>query len=263
MKLEVKNVCFSVGEKRLLNDISFSIREGEFVGLVGPNGCGKSTLLKNIYRSYRADSGTVLIDGEDVYRMKPAESAKRISVMVQENAVEFDMTVLDMVLIGRYAHKRMFEGTTRKELDMVDHVLSQVGMKEYKDRDYRTLSGGEKQRVLIARALIQDAGMIILDEPTNHLDIGYQYQIMQILKRQNITVLSAIHDMNIAAFYCDRIVMLKHGEVIQIGTPEEVLTGERIHDVFGIRCTVSKNEHTGHLQIVYEPAPDENVWDQT
>ena len=212
--------------KLIVDGVSLGIREGDFVGLVGPNGCGKSTLLKNIYKVYKPDAGAVFIDGKSTADMSSRETAREMSVMQQENNVEFDMTVYDMVMLGRYAHQKMFGTDMVSEREKVLAGIREVGMEGFEERSFLSLSGGEKQRTLVARALVQQAKLIILDEPTNHLDIGYQYQIMNILKRQNLTVFSSIHDLNVAACYCDRILLMKKGRIVDAGTPEQVFVPE-------------------------------------
>lgn len=253
MKLSVRDLEHSINKKTILSDISLDIERGDFVGLVGPNGCGKSTLLKNIYRVLKPDRGAILIDGAALERMSSKEAARKMSVMGQENSVEFDITALDMVLLGRYAHKKAMGETSRTDMEIASEALMEVGMSGYEDRNFLSLSGGEKQRILIGRVLAQQAGFVILDEPTNHLDIGYQFQIMNILKRQDITVFSSIHDLNIAAIYCDKIIVMSRGEIVSHGTPDQVLTPTLIREIFGIRAQVSTNPETQKIQIYYVP----------
>jgi iron complex transport system ATP-binding protein len=256
MKLEVKDIVYSIDSKLIVNGVSLGIQEGEFVGLVGPNGCGKSTLLKSIYKVYKPDSGAAYIDGKNIAEMSSRETALEMSVMQQENNVEFDMTVYDMVMLGRYAHQHMFGGDDKKkERQIVLDGIEEVGLKGYEERSFLSLSGGEKQRTLVARALVQKADLIILDEPTNHLDIGYQYQIMNILKRQKLTVFSSIHDLNVASCYCDRIILLKKGKIVDVGTPEEVFVPQKIRQLFGIESVITLNEATGRPNIVFIPEP--------
>ena len=176
-----------------------------------------------------------------------------MSVMQQENNVEFDMTVYDMVMLGRYAHQKMFGTDKVSERETVLAGIREVGMEGFEERSFLSLSGGEKQRTLVARALVQQAKLIILDEPTNHLDIGYQYQIMNILKRQNLTVFSSIHDLNVAACYCDRILLMKKGRIVDAGTPEEVFVPEKIRSLFGIDASITVNKATGRPNIMFIP----------
>ncbi len=259
IKLQVENLNFSISGQQIISDISLEVNKGDFVGLVGPNGCGKSTLLKNIYRVYRPDSGIVYIDGTDIFQLSSRESAKRLSVMVQENNVEFDMDVLEMVMLGRFAHKKFLSNSSKDDHRIAEEALSAVGMEGYEERSFSSLSGGEKQRVLIARALAQQADFIILDEPTNHLDVGYQYQIMNILKEQNITVFSSIHDLNIAAYYCDKIIVMDHGAIVDCGTPETVFTPTMIERLFGVSAEISLNRTTGKIRIFFIPLQKERL----
>lgn len=252
-KLKVEHLDFSIDKTQILKAIDLNIQKGEFVGLVGPNGCGKSTLLKNIYRIYQPDHGKIYLGGQLVDQVNDKAFAKKMAVMVQENTVEFDLTVIDMVMLGRYAHKRLLQDSSEKDRAISEKYLEEVGLKGYEERSFLSLSGGEKQRVLLARALSQEAELIVLDEPTNHLDIKYQYQIMNILKRQDMTVFTSVHDLNIAALYCDRIVVLKKGKLVKIGTPEEVITPEMIRYLYGIDSEVHMSETTGRPQIQFLP----------
>ena len=259
MKLEVKDITYSIDQKLIVEGVSLGIKEGDFVGLIGPNGCGKSTLLKNIYRVYKPDSGTVYIDGREISEMTSREVAKEMSVMQQENNVEFDMTVYDMVMLGRFAHQNLWNNDKIQEKKIVEDAIKEVGMEGYEDRSFLSLSGGEKQRTLVARALVQQANLIILDEPTNHLDIGYQYQIMNILKAQDLTVFSSIHDMNIAACYCDKIIMMKSGHIVKVGTPEEVMVPAMIKELFGVDTKITENPVTGKPNVIFLPEIPEGI----
>ena len=254
MKLSIEKITYSINSKLIVDGVDLGVEEGSFVGLVGPNGCGKSTLLKNIYKVYTPDSGKVYIDGKDLSELSSRETALEMSVMQQENVVEFDMSVYDMVMLGRFAHQKMFGNDMAHERQIVADAIEEVGLSGYEQRSFLSLSGGEKQRTLVARALVQQAKLIILDEPTNHLDIGYQYQIMTILKNQGLTVFSSIHDLNIAACYCDKIVLMKAGKIVDIGTPWEVLVPEKIKNLFGVDSQITENEATGRPNIVFTPA---------
>ena len=254
MKLSIENITYSINSKLIVDGVDLGVEEGTFVGLVGPNGCGKSTLLKNIYKVYTPDSGKVYIDGKDLSELSSRETALEMSVMQQENVVEFDMSVYDMVMLGRFAHQKMFGTDMAHERQIVANAIEEVGLSGYEQRSFLSLSGGEKQRTLVARALVQQAKLIILDEPTNHLDIGYQYQIMTILKNQDLTVFSSIHDLNIASCYCDKIVLMKSGKIVDIGTPWEVLVPEKIKELFGVDAQITVNEITNRPNIVFAPA---------
>ncbi len=254
MRLKVENLTYSYGDKEAADNISLYVNEGEFVGLIGPNGSGKSTVLKNIYRGLKPDSGKIILDGENLLTMPYRKSALKMAVVGQENEVPFDFTVEEIVAMGRSPHKKLFDIDTPQDKYMVHHALEHLGMEKLAKRSYLRLSGGEKQRVLIARAIAQESDFFILDEPTNHLDISYQIQIFDFIKRLKVTVLSAIHDLNMAALYCDRLYVLKDGKVAFYGTPEEVLTSENIYDIYGVKSSVEKHPVTGKMSITFLPA---------
>lgn len=254
IRLQVEGLTFSYGEKEAAGNVSLQVNEGEFVGLIGPNGSGKSTVLRNIYRGLTPDSGKIILDGENLLTMSYKKTAQKMAVVGQENEVPFDFSVEDIVAMGRSPHKKWFDIDNAEDKKMVHHALEHVGMEKKAKRNYLHLSGGEKQRVIIARAIAQESDFFILDEPTNHLDISYQMQVFDFVKRLKVTVLSAIHDLNMAALYCDRIYVMKKGKIVLQGTPEEVLTSENIYEVFGVRSSVEKHPITGKMSITYLPA---------
>lgn len=251
MILEVKNLEYKAGDKKILNDVSLSIPKGKFVGIIGPNGAGKSTLLKNIYGIYEASSGDIFIEGKNIKSISRKERARKIAVLAQEDDHQFDFTIEQIVEMGRYPYKKLFEDYSQKDKKIAEEMLEKTGMKKYIGREFKSLSGGEKQRVLIARALAQETPILILDEPTNHLDIGYQLQILHLIKHLDITVVAALHDLNIAAIFCDYIFVMKDGKVIKEGTAEEIFTAEMLKTIFGIECYVGKNPINNKVQISY------------
>lgn len=254
MRLQVQDVTFSYPCGRALDHISLQVDRGEFVGLIGPNGSGKSTILKNIYRALRPDSGTIYLDGEALLSMPFRKTALKMAVVGQENEIPFDFSVEEIVSMGRNPHKALFEADNAEDRKIVRHALEHLGIERLAKRNYRHLSGGEKQRVLIARAIAQESDFLILDEPTNHLDISYQMQIFELIKRLNVTVLSAIHDLNMAALYCDRLYVLQEGRVVMQGPPEEVLTPKNIYQIFGVRSAVERHPATNKPAITFLPA---------
>lgn len=251
IKLKVNNLSFSIDKKEILKDISFEVKKGSFIGIIGPNGSGKSTLLKNIYRLYKPTSGEIFLDNKYLSNMKDKECAKEIAVLAQESSSQFDFTVEQIVKMGRYPYKSFFEDYSKEDLKMVNDMLTKVGLDDYSHRQFSNLSGGEKQRALIARALVQNTDFLILDEPTNHLDIGYQIQLMDLVKGLNITTLSAIHDMNLASMYCDYLIVMKEGRIITCGTVKEVMTESMLKEVFGVNTYVGINPINNKLQISF------------
>lgn len=251
VKVQVKNLGFRIDKKEILKNISFEVPKGSFVGIIGPNGSGKSTLLKNIYRLHKPSSGSITLDNKDLFKMKDKDCAKEIAVLAQESNSQFDFTVEQIVKMGRYPYKSIFEDYSKGDIQMVKDMLEKVGLNNYSDRSFSNLSGGEKQRTLIARALVQNTDFLILDEPTNHLDIGYQIQLMDLIKSLNITTLSAIHDMNIASMYCDYLIVMKDGEIKDFGKVEDVITPQMLKEIFGVNAYVGVNPINNKLQVSF------------
>lgn len=244
------NVIFN--KRHILEKLDFNLHDREFVGIIGPNGSGKSTFLKCVYRVLCPSSGTIRFDGKNLDELSYRESAQRLAVVAQHNFYNFDFSVLEIVLMGRAPNKGIFENTNDQDYTIAFNSLKTVGLEGFAERNFSTLSGGEQQRVILARALTQQTRCLVLDEPTNHLDIKYQLQIMDIVKSLNISVVAAIHDLNIAAMYCDRLVALKNGKIIGNGKPKNLLTEKFIYDVYGIKCKVIY-DGTEKMNIMYLP----------
>ena len=222
MKITTEDIQVGFHARQILKGISIESKDKELVGIIGPNGSGKSTLLKCIYRILKPDAGAVYLDGEELHSMSVKSSARKMAVVAQHNYYNFDFTVREVVLMGRAPHKKALERDNAKDYRIVEEALKTVQMDAFADRTFSTLSGGEQQRVILARALAQQTPALILDEPTNHLDITHQIMLMELVKKLNVTVISAIHDLNIAAAYCDKIYVLKDGVLEGYGTPQEV-----------------------------------------
>lgn len=250
MNIKAENINITLEKNNILKDINIEVDNKEVVGIIGPNGSGKSTLLKCIYRVLKPNDGAILLDNVDIKDMSVKESSKRLAVLSQHNNYNFDFTVKDIVLMGRSPHKKFMERDNKEDYDIVNEALKKVDMFEFKDRSFQSLSGGEQQRVILARALAQQPQCLILDEPTNHLDIKYQLQLMRIVKGLGIEVIAAIHDLNIAAMYCDKIYVLKDGEIIKNGKPKDVLTQELIKDVYEVDSEVIVNEERVHISYI-------------
>lgn len=250
MNIKAENINITLEKNNILKDINIEVDNKEVVGIIGPNGSGKSTLLKCIYRVLKPNDGAILLDNVDIKDMSVKESSKRLAVLSQHNNYNFDFTVKDIVLMGRSPHKKFMERDNKEDYDIVNEALKKVDMFELKDRSFQSLSGGEQQRVILARALAQQPKCLILDEPTNHLDIKYQLQLMRIVKGLGIEVIAAIHDLNIAAMYCDKIYVLKDGEIIKNGKPKDVLTKELIKEVYEVDAEVIVNEERVHISYI-------------
>lgn len=250
MNIKSENINVTLEKNNILKGINIEVDNKEVVGIIGPNGSGKSTLLKCIYRVLKPNDGAILLDNVDIKEMSVKESSKRLAVLSQHNNYNFDFTVKDIVLMGRSPHKKFMERDNEEDYDIVNEALKKVDMFEFKDRSFQSLSGGEQQRVILARALAQQPKCLILDEPTNHLDIKYQLQLMRIVKGLGIEVIAAIHDLNIAAMYCDKIYVLKDGEIIKYGKPKDVLTKEIIKDVYEVDAEVIVNEDRVNIYYI-------------
>ncbi len=238
MNIKVSDLELAFGDAKILQKISMIIPSKKSIGIIGPNGSGKSTLLKCIYRVLKAQNGKVYIDNAELESISVRETAKKMAVVAQHNEQNFDFSVMEMVLMGRSPHKKFLERDTAKDFEIAVSALEKVGMQDFAERGYNSLSGGEKQRIILARALAQNTECLILDEPTNHLDIRYQLQFMEIAKNLKITLVSAIHDLNIAAMYCDYLFALKDGKVFAHGSPQEVVTEKIIEELYGVKSKI-------------------------
>ncbi len=250
--IEVTGLNFTIGDAALLRDVVLRVPRNSLVGLIGPNGSGKSTLLKHVYRLYQAESSSIYIGGKDVLEYSNKEFAKKVAVVAQENWLQFDFTVEDIVLLGRYPHKGLIEQYGGQDKCICREALQTVGMAEFAERSFLSLSGGEKQRVFLALAFAQGSEVIVLDEPTNHLDVGYQLLVLDILKGQREkTKFTSLHDINLAARYCDVIYVIDGGRIVAGGSPQEVLCEELLEEVFRIKTKVMRDEESGSLSVSY------------
>lgn len=261
--IDIDSVGVKLSNKRIVDCASIHVDEGEFVGLIGPNGSGKSTLLKSVYRTLKHDQGEITLGGVPEGEISLRENAKRLSVVAQHNYYNFDFLIEEVVQMGRTPHKDPMEMDNKEDEAIVDDALKLVNMHHMKGRKFSSLSGGEQQRVILARALAQQTPCIVLDEPTNHLDIQYQLEVLDIVKSIGCTALCALHDLNLAAQFCDRIYILKDGRIVGEGRPEDVLTEEMIENVYGVRCSVTRVPETGLLNIAYFPRFSLNELDDT
>ncbi len=253
MKLEADRLSWQSAARHIVRDVSLQVGQGELVGLLGPNGSGKSTLLRMIYRVLEPSCGRVELDGRDVWKHSARDNARVMAVLAQEQTDEFDFRVRDIVLMGRTPHQSPFARDSEEDLFLVAQSLERVGAAALAERSFNTLSGGEKQRVLMARALTQQARFLVLDEPTNHLDVRYQFEIMRLIRGLELTTIAALHDLQLAAHYCDRLYLLDGGEIVAAGSPAQVLTPATIASVYGVRAQVHTHPRTGKPLILFFP----------
>ncbi len=243
MKLKVRDVEFGYTSVPILKDVCIELAESEVLGVVGPNGAGKSTLIRCIDRILKPQRGSILLDGRDINEMRLMELAKRMGYVPQSTSQIFPATVFDTVLMGRRPH--LGWRSSEKDEEKVLDVLQMLNIENLAMRDINELSGGQQQKVFIARALVQEPDVLLLDEPTSNLDIRHQLEVMEIItsivREKKISAIMAIHDLNLASRYADRIVMLNGGTIIDAGDPSSVLTPENIKQVYGVEAVV-RNE---------------------
>jgi iron complex transport system ATP-binding protein len=253
--LQVDNVSFAYERSRaVLQGVSFEADRGTTLGLLGPNGSGKTTLLRLIAGTLVPLSGRVTLDGADVRRLSRRDLARQIAVVPQETHTTFDFTVLDIVLMGRYPHLGAFELEGAADVAIAREALAATGTAELAARPFATLSGGEKQRVVIASALAQASSILLLDEPTASLDLGYQIEIATLLTRLNrdrgTTMVISTHDLNLAAALCSEVVLLRQGQVLARGATADVLTAAHVRTLYGVDADVQFHPRAGHVTVV-------------
>ena len=249
MELKIDNVCFSYSSVPVLNNISLDLKENELVSILGPNGVGKSTLIHCINRILSPTSGTVLIDGKDVSEIKLKELAKQIGYVPYSANDSFPLSVIDTVLIGRHPHTKW--GTLDKDLDIVYDTLKMLGISHLAMRAFNELSAGQHQKVMLARGLVQEPVILLLDEPTSNLDVRHQLDVTKMLKRlakeKNILIIMISHDINIAAKYSDKIILMHEGCIFDIGTPAEVITADNLKTVYGVTAEITSDDDAPHV----------------
>jgi iron complex transport system ATP-binding protein len=254
MRVTVAGVHILIEDIPIVSDVSIDVQPGHLHGIVGPNGSGKSTILRCIYRSLRPCQGAVRLDGDDLWTdLSARAAARRRAVVAQDTTLDLDFSVRDVVAMGRAPHKGLFERDNLHDGELIDSALADVGMAWAGHRLVATLSGGERQRVFLARAMVQQAPILVLDEPTNHLDVRAQVELLDLVRSLGLTTITALHDLDHAASVCDAITVVQRGRVVVTGAPIEVLTPELIGDVFGVRAHVGSHPITGRLHIAVAP----------
>ncbi|HEY0186148.1 MAG TPA: ABC transporter ATP-binding protein [Cellulomonas sp.] len=244
MSVDVAGVQVRLAGRTVLDEITLSVPDGAMVGLLGPNGSGKSTLLRTLWHALSPAGGTVLLDGADVARLSTRDLARRVAVLLQDDGTDPRSTAREVVSTGRLPHRPMV-GADPDPDDPVTGALAAAGAADLADRRIGTLSGGQRQRVLAARTLAQATPVVLLDEPTNHLDLSAQLDLLELFRHRGVTVVAALHDLNLAAAYCDRLHLLHRGRLVASGTPEQVLTPDLIGAVFGVAAALTTNPLTG------------------
>lgn len=258
MKIKVLQVEFWYSSTKVLEGIEFTVDEGEFVSIIGPNGAGKTTLLKIIARLLRPRKGVVYVDGVELWKLKPREVAKRIAYAETSISTGFQLTVLDYVLTARYPYTSLTSLWEREEdVRIAEEALRELGVEHLANRRLDQLSSGELQRVILARIIAQQPRILLIDEPTAFLDIKHRLEVMELLKnlvrRKNIAAITAIHDLELAARYSDKIILLCNGRIVVAGKPEQVLTPENIEKTYGVKVEVVKHPRHGLIVIPLGP----------
>ena len=251
--IEVKDLRYSYNKYAVLDGVDLGLKEGEILGILGPNGCGKTTLLKNLNKNLSPTGGCVMLDGTDLESIAKRDIAKTVAVVPQTNEIRFSFTVREIVSMGRMPFQGMMSGETREDAAIIDDAIEKVGLTSLIDRHINTMSGGERQRVMIARALAQTPKILLMDEPTLHLDINTQLEALDLVyglsKKNGLTVAIVSHDLPMVARYCDRIAMIHDHKVMCCGTPEEVLTPENMRIVFNVDAELGYDSKNGKRTV--------------
>lgn len=257
---QLDRVSAAYGQQVVLHDLELGLAGGLFHGLLGPNGSGKTTLLDLIIGNRRPTAGRVRYRGRELSAYAKLELARELALVPQEFWVDFEFTVLEIVMMGRHPHIPRFASPTPADLALVEATMRELGILELQERSLAELSGGEKQRVVAARALVQETPVLILDEATSNLDIRHTIDIMRVVQRRvrerGHTVIAAIHDLNLAAAYCDRVILLDRGRVVAVGPTAEVITAANLQQVYGVEAETAYSDFSQARQIVYKYGPD-------
>lgn len=236
------------GHAPIVSGVDFAVSPGAMLAIVGPNGAGKSSLLRCLYRFHRPGAGQVCLDGADIWSLSPRDCARRVATVLQEGASDFGLSVAEIVELGLIPHQ---SGLGTEDFTAVEQALELMGLAHLAGRDFATLSGGEKQRVMIARALVQRPDLIILDEPTNHLDIRHQLEVLALLSRLPATVVVSLHDLALASAHADAVLVLEAGRQLALGAPLDVLTPEAIRDTFAVGTVIDRHPTTGQPRFSF------------
>jgi len=252
--LKVDSLSGGYAKEMVIKDVSFQIEKGDFLGIIGPNGSGKSTLLRLMSRVLTLQKGNIILEDKDITRMNLKEFCRKVAFVPQDTLINFSFSVEEIVQMGRIPHLKRLQFETRHDFLITQNALSLTDTLYLKEKEIDTLSAGERQRVIIAKALAQEPALLFLDEPTSHLDIGHQIQILDLLKKMNrqnnLTIAMVLHDLNLASEYCNRIILLNEGRIFKEGSPKEVLTYQNIETVYKTVVVVNKNPMSSKPYVV-------------
>lgn len=246
-----QHITAAVRSRQIITDVTLAAPAGTILSLIGPNGSGKSTLLRIMAGLRPPHEGTVLLGDSLLSTLRRRQVAQRMAVVEQESEAHTELTVEQVVALGRTPYRGRFDPLSARDIDAIETALVRTGLTDRRNQRWHTLSGGERQRAQLARALAQEPSVILLDEPTNHLDIAHQLEILELLRTLNITVVTALHDLNLAARYSDHIAVLDNGRIHTHGTPTDVLTAQLIAKVYRVHAIVETSPHTGRPAITY------------
>ncbi len=252
MSIVVESLVWKIGSKTIIDGVSFAAEPGKMLGLLGPNGSGKTSLLRLLAGLKKPTSGQITLDGKNIARIKRRSMAQRIAFIEQHATTNASLKVIDVVKLGRFPHRSMFSGWTTADDTAVTYALERTEMTGKRNDHWQSLSGGEKQRAHLARALAQSPRELILDEPTNHLDIHHQINLMRLVSALPITSIIALHDLNHAAMFCDQLIVIQSGKIVASGSPEEVITQALLNDVFSVDARVESSPYHSkpHIHFV-------------
>jgi iron complex transport system ATP-binding protein len=251
MSFRAESLTWKIGRKTIVDDVSFKAQPGQMLGLLGPNGSGKTSLLRLLAGLKAPDAGKVTLEGRDIQSIGRRKMAQRVAFVEQHATTNSNLRVIDVVKLGRFPHRSMFSGWTPADDAAVAEALQRTGMTEKRDERWQSLSGGEKQRTHIARALAQSPKELILDEPTNHLDIQHQISLMRLIAGLPITSIIALHDLNHAAMFCDRLIIMQQGKIAGSGAPKDILSEELLRDVFAVEAKIEPSPYHARPHIHY------------
>lgn len=258
--IKIEGLHFSYGDKRVLKEINLYLTRGDFIGIIGPNGSGKSTFLKTLSGYLPADKGVIYLDNYLLNKVSNEDLARIMAVVPQDTNVDYNFKVYDLIMMGRRPYQNRWGMVSEQDREIVSEVMEMTDTQGFSQENINKLSGGERQRVIIARALAQEPDILLLDEPTASLDINYQGEIFDLLAKLNryrgITIILVSHDLNLSGQYCDRLILLKDGQVYKTGIPTEVLRSETIAEVYQSDVIIEENPFTGKPYLIMVPGGD-------